>query len=162
MSMTKTTLDQKTARIFLKKYGPINLEPLTIQLLRYFATNCYWLRSSKDGKDSFRDRRDFEVSLPAIATHLGCAEKTALRHIGIAEQKGLITVNRREEGKNSYSLHLVPMKEWTESKVLQAQKRKQSKAANVKRQQKWRSRADERKQEEIHELLVEYAQQVQQ
>jgi len=137
--MTKTTLDQKTSRTLLKKHGAGNLLPLTIALLRYLTNGCYW--KLQNGPNSYMERRDFVVSVQSIADNMGCAVHTAQRHIEIAEEKKLITVNRPEGRRISYSLHLDPMKEWPTAATLRRQKEKERKAAKAMYQKSYRDKS---------------------
>jgi hypothetical protein len=108
--VTGTTLTQKQSRKLIRERGASKLRPLTLSLLKYLATNCYWL----DKKSNTMQPRDFKVAKATIALNMGingrCSEKTAAEHIKIAESEGLITEHKSFDGTASYySLHLEPM-----------------------------------------------------
>jgi hypothetical protein len=110
--MTATTLDQKTSRALIKRYGKGNLNTLEIALLKYLSTGCYWM-----GKKAFKTPIDFQVSAETISQNLGCARNTTLKIITDCEDLGLITVNRPEGERITYGLHVQSMKKWGTSDV---------------------------------------------
>lgn len=150
--MTLTTLDQKTNRELLKKYGPGNLESKTIGLLRYLDKNCYW--RVKTAESYVVDRRDFQVSLQTIADHLGCAVNTVVDHISKAKEKQLVTVNKLPNGRVSFSIHLDPMKNLPTTATAKRQKIKQRRAAQAEYQRAYRKR----QQAKLRKLQRELAQ----
>lgn len=103
MTQTQTTLDQHTARAWLKTYGQHNLSHYVLLLLRYLANNCYW----QEPTEKFRGRRDFVVSQKAIARALDCSLPTVQKCVSEAVDSGFVTVVKGEEGKSdAYALHL--------------------------------------------------------
>lgn len=103
MTQTQTTLEQQTARTWLKTYGQHNLSHYVLFLLRYLANNCYWQEPTK----KFKGRRDFVVSQNAIARALDCSLPTVEKCIRESVDLGFVTVVKGEEGKSdAYALHL--------------------------------------------------------
>lgn len=110
-----TTLDQKTSRAILLKYGEGNIPDKTIHYLRRLTNSCYWKRTT-DGIHGFMERKDTDASLRTIARHVACSVNTLLHHMQIAEDLGLVTINHLPDGKITHSLHLDPMLKWLPSK----------------------------------------------
>jgi hypothetical protein len=137
-----TALTQKECNSLLRKKTKGVLKIPTIALLKYFVKNCYWLVPDKriettseggvivlEETTKHRECRDYQVSLQAISDEIGCQRPTAEHHIAIAVKLGLLTVNKLENGRTSYTIHLDPMRNWDNArearkKLLQEKRRK--------------------------------------
>jgi hypothetical protein len=113
--ISSTTLDQKSSRAILLKYGDRNIPDKTIHYLRRLTNSCYWKKTT-DGVHGFMERRDTDASLRTIARHVVCSVNTLLHHMQIAEDLGLVTINHLPDGSITHSLHLDPMLKWLPSK----------------------------------------------
>ena len=164
-----TELTQRKCNSLLNKKAKGVLEPLTLALLRYFVNRCYFNVPTKemevsitgtvtvqDTKKKHKEYRDYEVSLQTISDYIGVYPKTAQHHIDIAVELKLLTVNRPEGGRVSYSLHLDPMMKWKDAKVVRIEQRRKN-AANRKAQQRARQKSyQERKAAKAAALLDKF------